>query len=222
MIRILLAHPSRLVCDSLRSALDEIEETYVVGGARTAEELYFLLPHSNLVLLATKLKDATAIDILKEIHKTHPQTKVLILGVDQQPETIMRYVEAGANGYILQDDTTETMVDKLQAAHKQKAIVSPVVAAAMIERLSELANMETSPALLEAGESPLDRLTDREMDVLQLIDRGYTNQRIANELFIVRGTVKNHVHSILKKLNVDNRREAASILDRQSAATPIR
>jgi DNA-binding NarL/FixJ family response regulator len=221
MIRILLAHPSSLVCDSLRTALDEVEDTYVVGGVRTAEELYFLLPHGNVVLLATELKDATAFDILKEMHKTYPQIKVLILGVDEQPETIMRYVEAGADGYILQDDSTKVMVEKLQAAQGEKAIVSPNVAAAMIERLNELARMETPPAFVEARESRLDDLTEREMEVLRLVDRGFTNKRIASELYIVRGTVKNHVHNILKKLNVDNRREAASILrmDSQSPAT---
>ena len=82
MIRVLLAHPSRLICDSLRSALDHEADVYVVGCATTAEELYFLLPHGNVVLLGTHLEDATAFDILEEIRITHPQMKVLVIGVD--------------------------------------------------------------------------------------------------------------------------------------------
>jgi len=62
MIRILLGHPSRLVCDSLRTALDNVDDVYVVGCATRAEELHFLLPHGNVVLMGTELEDASALD----------------------------------------------------------------------------------------------------------------------------------------------------------------
>lgn len=211
MIRILLAHPSRLVCDSLRTALDSQTDVYVVGCATTAEELHFLLPHGNVVLLGTELEDATAFDLLDEMRITHPQTKVLVMGVQEQPSVIIRYIEAGATGYILQNESVEEMVQKLQAAHEEKAIISPSMAAVMMERLAHLANLETPLAFTEARASQLDELTSREEEVLQLITDGYTNQEIADELFIECGTVKNHVHNILRKLEVNNRHEAASI-----------
>lgn len=211
MIRILLAHPSRLVCDSLRTALDSEKDVYVVGCATTAEELHFLLPHGNVVLLGTELEDTTAFDMIDEIRMTHPNTKVLVLGVDQRPEAIIRYVECGAAGYILQDESVEDMVQKLQAASEEKAIISPSVAAAMMERLSHLANLETPIAFMESRETQLDELTSREEEVLHLVTDGCTNQEIADKLIIQCGTVKNHVHNILKKLEVNNRHEAASI-----------
>lgn len=222
MIRILLAHPSRLVCDSLRTALDKVDDVYVVGCATTAERLDFLLPHGNVVLLGTELENASAFDVLEEIRVKQPQTKVLVLGVDDLPDAIVRYIEAGAVGYVLQDESVDDMVDKLQAAHEEKAIVSPFVAAAMMDRLNKLARMETPLAFVEARESNVDKLTNREEEVLRLIDQGCTNQRIANELFIERGTVKNHVHNILKKLKVSNRHEAASVfqMHRQSSTSP--
>jgi len=223
MIRILLGHPSRLVCDSLRTALDNTDDVYVVGCATTAEELYFLLPHGNVVLLGGNFEDTTAIEMLNEIHMTHPHIKVLLLGLDNRPDEILRYIEAGAAGYILQDESVVEMVDKLQAAQEEKAIISPAVAAAMMDRLAHLANLDTPAAYLEAREIQLSELTSREEEVLALIDEGYTNQEIADALFIECGTVKNHVHKILKKLDVNNRHEAAFVLQshRTPAMTPV-
>jgi DNA-binding NarL/FixJ family response regulator len=211
MIRILLAHPSRLVCDSLRTALDNETDVYVAGYATTVEELHFLLPHGNVVLLGIEMENTSATVILDDIRMTHPQIKVLVMGVDESPESILRYIEAGASGYILQNESVEEMVEKLQAAHEEKAIISPSMAAALMQRVSRLANLETPLAYMEARESQLNELTSREEDVLRLINEGFTNQEIADKLFIECGTVKNHVHNILKKLEVNNRHEAASL-----------
>lgn len=212
MIRILLGHPSRLVCDSLRTALDNVNDVYVVGCATKAEELHFLLPHGNVVLMGTELEDTTALDMINEIRMTHPHTKVLVIGLDDNPDLILRHIEAGAAGYILQDESIVEMVDKLHAAHEEKAIISPSVAAAMMDRLAHLANLDTPLAYLEARETQLNELTSREEEVLSLINEGLTNQEIADRLYIECGTVKNHVHKILKKLDVNNRQEAAYVL----------
>lgn len=212
MIRILLGHPSRLVCDSLRTALDNVDDVYVVGCATRAEELHFLLPHGNVVLMGTELEDASALDMMNEIRQTQPQLKVLIIGLDDNPDVILRHIEAGAAGYILQDESIVDMVEKLHAASEEKAIISPSVAAAMMDRLAHLANLDTPLAYLEAREVQLNELTSREEEVLGLINEGLSNQEIADRLYIECGTVKNHVHKILKKLDVNNRQEAAYVL----------
>lgn len=211
MIRILLAHPSRLVSDSIRAALDKEEEVYVVGCATNAEETHFLLPHGNVVLLGTEIDEGKTLDLIDEIRMTYPQKKVLVLGIDDRPEMILRYIEAGASGYILQNESIKEVVQKVQAATEEKAIVSPSVAAAMMKRLSRLANLEAPIAYMKARAPQLVQLTSREREVLQLVTDGHTNQEIAEELVIECGTVKNHVHNILKKLEVNNRHEAASI-----------
>lgn len=221
MIRILLAHPSRLVCDSLRSALDNESEVYVVGTAATAEELRFLLPHGNLILLALELEDATAIDLLPEMRMTHPQVKVVILGNRRRLPTILRYIEAGAVGYIWQNEPVEDIVRKLTAAHKDKAIVSPKLAAALMEHLSQLANRELPMSLAETQKSRFSELTPREQEVLRLIAQNRTNHEIANELMIACGTVKNHVHNILKKLEVKNRQAAAAVFRLRQPALAV-
>lgn len=221
MIRILLAHPSRLVCDSMRTALDHVEDVYVVGCATTAEELYFLLPHSNVVLLGSELEDIDDFNMLNEIRMSHPKIKVLVMGVSDAPEAIIHYVEAGAAGYILQNESVDDMVQKLHAAHEAKAIISPSVAAAMMERLTCLARPDITRAFMEAREMQLDELTSREEEVLELITKGHTNQEIAERLVIECGTVKNHVHNILKKLEVNNRYDAASLFQMQSAMAAV-
>lgn len=212
MIRILIGHPSRLVCDSLRTALDNIDNVYVVGCATKAEELHFLLPHGNIVLMGTELEDASALEIMNEIRMTHPDTKVLIIGLGDSPNTILRYIEAGAAGYILQDESIVEMVDKLHAANEGKAIISPYIVAALMVRLTHLANLDTPLAYLEARETQLNELTSREEEVLSLINEGLSNQEIAARLYIECGTVKNHVHRVLKKLEVKSRQEAAYVL----------
>lgn len=221
MIRILLAHPSRLVCDSLRAALDNETDVYVVGCATTVEELHFLLPHGNVVLLGTEMENTSATTILADIRMTHPQIKVLVMGVDERPKSILRFIEAGASGYVFQNESVEQMAEKLQAAQEEKAIVSPSMAAVLMQRVSHLANLDTPLAYMEARESQLNELTSREEDVLQLINEGCTNQEIADELFIECGTVKNHVHNILKKLEVNSRHEAASLYTMHQPRMPL-
>jgi DNA-binding NarL/FixJ family response regulator len=205
----------------LRTTLDDIDDVYVVGCATTAEELHFLLPHGNVVLLGSELEHTTAIEMLNTIRMTHPKIKVLVLGLDDNPNAIIRHIEAGAAGYILQDESVIEMVQKLHAAYEEKAIISPSVAAAMMDRLAHLASLDTPAAYLEARETQLTELTPREEEVLALINEGCTNQEIAERLFIECGTVKNHVHKILKKLDVNNRHEAAYVLQSNQVASHV-
>lgn len=213
MIRLLLAHQSRLVTDSLKTALQQEKNVYVAGCATTSEELYFLLPHASLVLLGTDLADKPAHEILEELRQKNSNIKVLIVGVDNNPEAIVRYVEAGAAGYILQNESVNEMVKKLRAVNQEKAIISPTVAAAMMERLVLLANLDAPLAYAEKRSEQLEELSPREEEVLSLIQKSYTNRQIAEALFIEYGTVKNHVHNILRKLDVSSRHEAATIYE---------
>jgi DNA-binding NarL/FixJ family response regulator len=213
MIRVLIAHSSRFVCDSLRSALDTVDDFYVVGGATTKEELDFLLPHCNILILDSDLEGVCTIETIQEIQHKYNKTKVLVMGLDEDPDLIIRYIEAGASGYILHNESVDVMVGKLQAVKEEKAIVSPYMAAAMMQRLVHLANMETPVAFIRSRHSQLDELTSREKEVLSLVTKGYTNRQIADKLVIEYGTVKNHVHNILSKLDVRNRYEAGSLFE---------
>ena len=215
MIRILIAHNSRLVSDSLRNVLDKQPDVSVVGCAATEEELSFLLPHANVALVGAKLGNGDIFELLRNIRLTHPDVKVIVIGVDGRPETILRHIEAGANGCVAQNESLKKMVKKVIATRENKALVSPVVAALMMERIAQLSHQQTLNTPLFKQEL-LEELTPRECEVLDLIGEGYTNKAIANELFIECGTVKNHVHNILSKLEASNRHEAAEIYQASS------
>ena len=135
--------------------------------------------------------------------------KVLVLGVPDAEAVIMTYINAGAFGYILREDPPQELLANIRAAYEDKALVTPAVAARLIARIAELTDRLSE---LDIDPTDYQELTPREREILELIGEGQTNQEIADRLAIELGTVKNHVHSILDKLNVNSRRDAALYL----------
>ncbi|NIR64753.1 MAG: response regulator transcription factor, partial [candidate division Zixibacteria bacterium] len=188
MIRVVLAHPSSLVCDLLRKTLNNEEDVYLAGSANTIEELEFLLPHTNIVLISKEFEGGDITNILQDIREKYPEIKLLVLEVAEEPGLIIKYIEAGADGYILEDESVEKMMGKVRASDEDEALVSPAVAAVLMDRLAELANIDTPLAFMEARDNMIDKLTSREEEVLELVAEGCTNKEIAGELFIECGT----------------------------------
>ncbi|MBK9053008.1 MAG: response regulator transcription factor [Chloroflexi bacterium] len=215
MIRVLVADNTRYLCDSLCAALREKANIFIVGCATTAEELKFLLRHAHVVLLGANLEDKSAIKLLEDIRLDYPEVKVIITGVNDDPKAILQYMEAGAAGYVLRQESVDEIARKLEALQEEKALVSPTVAALMIERLAQLSTLRSLALLTETRINQLDTLSPRELEILNLISIGCTNQEIAGRLFIECGTVKNHVHNILKKLEANNRQDAAKVYQMQ-------
>jgi two-component system NarL family response regulator len=163
----------------------------------------------DVALVSTRLPDNGGLRLTNTIADIAPSIKVLALGLTEEKKRVLRYVEAGASGYILKDDSLEDLIEIVRATQEGKVFVSPQIAAAMMERLSDLAQIFAG---VENNLTDTTTLTSREMEVLELISKGYTNQQIAQNLVIEVGTVKNHVHNILEKLNVNSRGEAAAYL----------
>ena len=224
MIRVLIADDSGLICDAMRTILDREEGIYVVGCARTLEETEFLLPHANLLLVGPALEGESILELVRRVHTNQPDIKIVVVGVRNQPELITQYIEAGAVGYVLRQESMSTLVDKIRAAHEDQALVAPDVVVHLMRRLAQLAQQPFMGAWGLEGISGLHELTSREREVLSLIGSGYSNREIADELVIGWGTVKNHVHSILKKLETSSRHEAAAIYRvhaRQNSSLPV-
>ncbi len=211
MIRILIVHPTRLICSLYASVLDERPNMEVVAQATTGREAKARVRDSgcNLVLVSATLEENGALSLTKEIAQNYPEIKVLVVGLPESKYVILQYVMAGASGYVLQDVTVERLLKNIRAAQEDKALVSPTMAAALMDHVAELANISARPYLQPDAYTDL---TSRELEVLQLIDEGLTNQEIADQLVIEVGTVKNHVHNILKKLDVASREDAAAHL----------
>lgn len=224
MIRVLIADDSGLICDAMRTILDREDGIYVVGCARTLEETNFLLPHANMLLLGLTLEGESVVELVRSTHNQFPDTKVIVVGMRNQPELITQHIEAGAVGYVLRQESMSVLVEKIRAAHAGQALVGPDVVVHLMRRLAQLAQQPFMGAWGLDGLSGLHELTAREREVLSLIGAGYSNREIADELVIGWGTVKNHVHSILKKLETNSRHEAAAIYRvqaRQGMGLPV-
>jgi two-component system, NarL family, response regulator LiaR len=148
-------------------------------------------------LVMPKLDGVAAMRILRE---RVPKTRVIVLTSFLDDDKLLPALRAGAAGYLLKNTPPQELVRAVRAAHAGEALLDPVVAARLVESLAA-----------SGEEEPIDRLTKREREVLELIGRGLPNKRIALELGVAEKTVKTHVSHVLAKLGVTDRTQAAVI-----------
>jgi len=210
-INLLLVNETRLMGNVIAAALEDEPDIHVIACVTNMDDAIKIVQEKDVdvALVSTRLPDQGTLKLTSASTELTPSTKVLALGLTEEKQRVLRYVEAGATGYVLKDDSLEDLIETVRAAQDGKVFVSPQIAAALMERLSNLAHMFSG---IENSVSDTASLTSRELEVLQLIGDGLTNQRIAEQLVIEVGTVKNHVHNILDKLNVGSRGEAAAYL----------
>jgi len=210
-INLLLVNETRLMGNVIAAALEGESDINVVGCVISMDDAMKIVREKevDVALVSTRLPDLGALKLTNAITELKPSTKVLALGLTEEKQNVLRYVEAGATGYVLKDDSLEDLIETVRAAQDGKVFVSPQIAAAIMERLSGLARIFSD---VENNITNATDLTSRELEVLKLISEGRTNQQIAENLVIEIGTVKNHVHNILDKLHVSSRREAAAYL----------
>jgi len=210
MIRVVLVNSIRILANVIAAVLENEPDIDVVGCATTIDEALALAPQCDILIASTRLPDNGALRITQAVAKANLPTKVLILGLAESKEEVLHYVEAGAAGYVLQDDSVDALLAKLRSTYAGVPMISPEIVGVLLSRVAELAH-DSGQAELKPGASL--ELTAREREILTLIGQGLTNQQIAARLTIEVGTVKNHVHRILNKLNVADRQTAATYLD---------
>lgn len=208
-IRVVIASETQLVSNMLVSLLRDEGDISVLGTATSVEEVFDIEDDFDMLLVSASLPDNGAMKLVKEVTSSEKHTKIIVLGMTESKSQILKYIEAGADGYVLKEHSVDELIDRIRVTAKDKAVVSPEVADAMMERLTNLSRLFSE--VEDVIDDPVD-LTPREWEVLELIGEGLTNKEVAQNLHIELGTVKNHVHSILQKLDVDNREEAAAYL----------
>jgi DNA-binding NarL/FixJ family response regulator len=211
MIRLLIVHDFPLICNLVKAALQHAPDIEVVGCTASIQEALEFSEHADVdvALVGIRLPEQGALKVTAAFAHADPQVKVLVFGLNNQSEQILPYIEAGAAGYIQKDENVDQLVETIRLAQAGKALVSPEIAAALMQRLAEWAQYNP-----ESGFEMLDlaNLTPREQEILELLGQNLSNQEIAERLSIEVGTVKLHVHSILHKLGVDSRQRAAAFL----------
>lgn len=208
-INVLVVNEVKFVCDVISRALEDEPGIEVVATATTVEEALKLISASDVVLVSTKLRDNGAMMLTEKISKQFSGVKVLAMGLSEKYQQIENYIEAGADGIVHKDDSMDDLVDHIHASYQDKALLSPKIAYRLMSKVAEFAQLLED---VEVGIDDISQLTPREKEILELIGEGKSNQDIADQLYIELGTVKNHVHSILQKLNVNSRVDAAAYL----------
>lgn len=199
-LRLLVASDVRLVREGLAHLL-EVAHFAVVSRATAAtlrEEVQRTAP-------AVALVDVTSpalLDAVRSLAACHPSVRVVAFGVADGESDVLACAEAGAAGYVSRECGAEEVVAAVESAARAELRCSPRVAAILFRRLAARTPDEAA--------GPWPRLTRRERDILELIDRGFSNKEIGSQLHIALPTVKHHVHSILKKLHVSRRGQAAA------------
>ena len=212
-MRILIVNKTRFVCSVLAAALQDEPDLHVVGYATTVGDAIKKVKTCDIMTIDVHMPDGGALELTKKIAAEFPRVRVLVTGVEENPDVILNYIEAGASGYVLEAVDVEQLVESIRAIDEDKALVSPEMVRTFMTRLNALSKL---CADMDNLTDLLDELTPREKEVLDMLGEGKSNQNIAEALCIEVGTVKNHVHNILKKLDVNSRHEAAALYERKA------
>jgi two-component system, NarL family, response regulator DevR len=202
--RIILVDDHELVRIGLKSLLERHPQFEVVGEAGSArealEQVESLKP--NVVVMDIRLPGTSGIDACEQIVNQFPETKVLMLTSYAEDEMLFSAIRAGASGYVLKQIGSEDLIKAIESVGRGEALLDPAVTQRVFQ--------EVRRAVKEEEASAFSHLSQQEKHVLLLVSEGKTNREIAKNLFLGEGTVRNYVSSILSKLSVNNRAEAAA------------
>jgi DNA-binding NarL/FixJ family response regulator len=209
VIRVLVADDHALFRRGLEMVLESEADIEVVAEASNGREaLDLAVEHvPDLVLMDVRMPSSGGIDggidATQAIKDEVPNAKILMLTISDEEEDLYDAIKAGASGYLLKEISIEEVADAIRQVHKGQSLISPSMATKLLTEFAAMARKDE-----EKQQMPAPKLTDREMEVLQLVAQGLNNRDIAKELFISENTVKNHVRNILEKLHLHSRMEA--------------
>jgi DNA-binding NarL/FixJ family response regulator len=203
MIKIIICDDQEVVCQGLNAILGTADNLEVVGIGNNGLEALDLVEKQkpDVVLLDLKMPVMNGIHAAKAIKERYPQTKVLVLTTYDADAWLFDAIRNGADGYLLKDTSREALIHAIEEVHEGKTPLDSKVAGKLFQQLSK----QVLPSETTLGQD----LTDREKEILKLVSHGMTNADIAQTLFLSEGTVRNYVSSILEKLDVDDRTQAA-------------
>jgi two-component system response regulator DevR len=202
--RILLVDDHEVVRVGLKALLEKHPDFEVIAEAASAREAIEKTKANkpDVVVMDIRLKGGSGIEACQEITEKYPETKVIMLTSYAEDEMLFSAIRAGASGYVLKQIGSDDLIHAIEAIGRGEALLDPAVTQRVFQEVRKAAREEEASAFAE--------LTQQEMHVLQLVSEGRTNRQIAEMLFLGEGTVRNYVSSILSKLNVRNRAEAAA------------
>lgn len=201
-ITLMIVDDHEMVRQGAAGYLEAQEDIHVVAEAESGDEAVRLAQEfvPDVVLMDLVMPGMDGVDATRKVRDVSPRSQVIVLTSYHQDEHIFPALQSGAISYLLKDVKAKDLVEAIRRAAKGEATLHPRVAARVIKQFS---NEEPNRSNLFTD------LTERELEVLKLIAKGFTNQKIAEELVITIGTVKGHVSNILSKLHLADRTQAA-------------
>jgi DNA-binding NarL/FixJ family response regulator len=205
-LRLLVVDDHEVVRQGLVALIDRREKFQVVAEAGTVEEALDAARRfqPDLVIMDVRLPDGSGIEACREIRAELPATRVVMLTSYPDEEAVLSAIIAGASGYLLKQIRARDLVNALEAVGRGESLLDPAVTEKVLERVRRIASGTYTDELAQ--------LTAQEQKILQLVAEGKTNKEIASEVFLSDKTVKNYVSSILSKLNLQRRAQAAAFV----------
>lgn len=211
-IRVFIADDHAIVREGLRRLLSRPGFTLVgeaANGAEAVEQMHRLQP--DVVVLDLKMPIMDGLAAIKAIKAEQPEAHILVLTSFDDDEKVFAAIKAGAQGYLLKDSLPEQLLQAIQDVHMGESALHPTIARKVLREINR-------PPELPPAEQPL---TERELEVLQLVAQGLSNQAIATRLVISERTVAGHVRNILGKLHLASRTQAALYAIRTGLASNL-
>jgi len=205
-LRLLVVDDHEVVRQGLVALIDRREKFQVVAEAGSVEEALDAARRfqPDLVIMDVRLPDGSGIEACREIRAELPATRVVMLTSYPDEEAVLSAIIAGASGYLLKQIRARDLVNALEAVGRGESLLDSAVTEKVLERVRRIASGTYTDELAQ--------LTAQEQKILQLVAEGKTNKEIASEVFLSDKTVKNYVSSILSKLNLQRRAQAAAFV----------
>lgn len=203
-VKLMLVDDHEVVRLGLKSLISRFEQIDVIAEATREEEAYEqAIKHKpDVILMDIRLDGGSGIEACRQIIKSLPETKVIMLTSFADDDLLFDAIRAGAVGYVLKQVGTGDLVRTIEAATRGESILDPTLTQRVFSAMRSSLEKEANAAF--------DDLTDQELQVLSLIAEGKTNKQIAEHLFLSHGTIRNYVSNVLGKLGVSNRSEATA------------
>ena len=216
MIRVVLADDQPLVRTGLRMILSAVDDIEVVGEAADGAEAISVCAElsPDVVLMDVRMPGVDGIDATRAVTATDSPPKVLVLTTFDLDDVVYEALRAGASGFLLKDAPEERLITAIRVVADGGSLFAPSVTRALIAEFAQRSRPSSTVSV--------DRLTERETEVLVQIARGLSNAEIAEALFVTENTVKTHVARILMKLGLRDRVQAVVLAYECGLVTPAR
>ena len=205
-MKLLIVDDHALFREGMAAILHAEQDIEIVGLAGSVREAIDMVESTkpDMVLMDFSLPDGTGAEATRSILAKQPSCKIIFLTMSEDDENLFAAIRSGAKGYLLKNMKPTKLVAAIRAVHHGESALSRQMTLRLMEELSR------TPKTDRPTDPVLAKLTPRELDVLRMISKGLSNQEIAQHLTLSENTVKYHVHSVLDKLNLEDRKAAAS------------